>query len=265
MAKLDSIFGFTGTIGDFTAYRVPDVDGIIVRRRGGVPAQEIRFSPRFENSRRVNAEFGGRSTATRYLNRVLRPIAGLADYRFSGTLNGLLRPVQKLDKISPFGQRQVALSRYPSILDGFSLNKRRMFDQTLRAPLQYRIMRDRLTAEVDLPEVSPHINFSWPGKASHFRFILAFGIVPDILCSDGKYAPSSKEFDGYPPVEMKTPWCHTAKGSAPETVSLIISTAPPDDQFTLLLAVGIQFGSVIGPEEIEPLKRSGTARVLCVA
>lgn len=264
MAKLDSTFGFSGTLGDFTAYRVPDVDGIIIRRRGGVSAHEIRFSPRFENSRRVGAEFGGRSTGTRYLNRVLRPISGLADYRFSGTLNRLLQPVQKFDKVSPYGQRHVALSRYPAVLDGFSLNKLRMFDQTLRAPVQSRILRDRLTAEVDLPEVSPRINFFWPAKASHFRFILSFGIVPDIFCSDGKYAPSSKVYDGFMPLEMKTPWCHTARGSAPETLNLVLDSSPPDDQFTLLLAVGIQFGSVIGPDEIEPLKRSGTARVLCV-
>lgn len=264
MAKLDSTFGFTGTIGDFTAYRVPGVDGIIIRRRGGVSANEIRFSARFANTRRVNAEFGGRSTCTRYIMRLLRPVADLADYRFSGALNALLRPIQTSDKISPYGQRHVLLSQNRGALDGFSLNESRTFDKILRAPVLATISRADLSAEVHLPELGSRFNFFPPSTASHFRFILSFGIVPDLFHSEGKYIPSSKDYDGFSPVMTNTPWHHTAKGSAPEKLNLVLDTTPPDEQFSLLLAIGIQFGKAIGPDEIEPVKKVGTARIFGV-
>jgi hypothetical protein len=57
MATLDSGFGWRGTLGEFTAYRLPGTEGIVIRRKGGVSAKRIKTAAEFEETRRCNEGF----------------------------------------------------------------------------------------------------------------------------------------------------------------------------------------------------------------
>ena len=67
MATLTNPLGLSGSAGGFTFYKRKDLDKVIMRSRGGASRQKIKTDPGMEGTRRVNAEFGGRATASKYI------------------------------------------------------------------------------------------------------------------------------------------------------------------------------------------------------
>ena len=114
MGKIEQVVGFTGSVGNLTAYKMRGVDGIVVRQKGGVSKERIQNDLNFHRTRENNAEFGGRSAASRSIMNALFPLKPLADYNIAGPLNALLRPIQVADPIGARGQRSVELSKSPS-------------------------------------------------------------------------------------------------------------------------------------------------------
>lgn len=150
MARLTPGIHFTGSLGNLSAYKMRGVDRIVLRTEGGASKEKIKTSPSFENTRRVNAEFSGRTIASKWIMRMLWPQKAVADYNIAGPLNALMKPVQKLDTASDFGKRHVLLSKKLSILEGFSFNRHTLFESVVRAPLSCAITKEMLNAEVDI-------------------------------------------------------------------------------------------------------------------
>ena len=163
MAKLHTAFPFIGTVGDLTYYKRRDIDEIIVRHKGGAYKERIKKDKAFVNTRKVNAEFGGRSAATKRIISMLFPMKAVADHSFSGELNSLLRAVQQMDTQNDWGKRSVKLSDNPALLSGFSLNKKNSFASIVRNPVRFELDRDNLSAAINLPDLLPGINFFVPG------------------------------------------------------------------------------------------------------
>src|SRR5687768_10428056 len=132
MAQLDGVIQFTGSLQNLSAYKMRGSDKIIIRKKGGPTKKQIKYSPGFENTRLNNKEFGGRAVAAACIKHCLRPLMFLADYNITGPLNALLRPIQKMDTKSVRGTRHILLSEQPRLLEGFSLNRRYMFDSIVR-------------------------------------------------------------------------------------------------------------------------------------
>src|SRR5579862_1387448 len=123
MAQLESEFEFTGSLGNLSAYKMRGVDRIVIRTKGGASRDKILKSPEFELTRRNISEFSGCSTAGRWVRYALYSQRALADYNISGPLNALMKSMQLLDKVSEWGKRSILLSKNPTLLEGFSLNR----------------------------------------------------------------------------------------------------------------------------------------------
>ena len=95
MAKQQSGLGFTGSLHNISTYKRRDMDTIIIRLKGGPSKRMIKSNPSFELKRRINKEFGGRSTASKWIMRILYPLKPLSDYNISGPLNSALKPVYR--------------------------------------------------------------------------------------------------------------------------------------------------------------------------
>ena len=104
MATLTNPLGLSGSAGGFTFYKRKDLDKVIMRTRGGASRQKIKTDPAMAGTRRVNAEFGGRATASKYILQGLGVLRKLADYNWAPALNGLLRPIQLMDTDSVAGE-----------------------------------------------------------------------------------------------------------------------------------------------------------------
>ncbi len=129
----------------------------------------------------VNAEFGGRATATKFILAGINSLKPLAGYHIAGELNKLLRPLQLMDSTSLAGQRSVCLSKSPGLPEGFSLNKKNSFDSLIRNPVGYTLSRESLVGAVTIPALLPGINFFVPpGRFAYYSFVVITGVVPDL-------------------------------------------------------------------------------------
>lgn len=264
MAILDSSFEFTGPIGNMSAYRMRGSDKIIMRKKGGASKERINKAPEFENTRRCNAEFSGRSKATRYVMRSVFLLKPLADYNIAGHLNALLKPVQQGDTVGNWGTRSIALSRNPKVLEGFSLNRKAGFESVVRPPLAVTLARETLSAHVTIPELLPGINFFPSPYHAWYSFRLTLGVIPDIHYGAHGYQLSHPDYDHLHPVYIDTPWSTTSQRSPSTTLDLQFSHSLPDASFSLILGIGIRYGTPQGGHDIHQVKHAGHARVLSV-
>lgn len=115
MGKLTEEITFTGSVGNVSAYRMKGSDKIIFRKKGGGFSKTIKTSASCANIRKINAEFGGRSAATRLIRRAIGMIKALAHFTFTGHLNALVRPVHVEDAIRDFRSTTTTRFQYQKI------------------------------------------------------------------------------------------------------------------------------------------------------
>jgi hypothetical protein len=265
MAKLIPGINFTGSLGNLSAYKMRGSDEIILRKKGGATKRRIKNDREFELTRRNNVEFSGRSTASKYLMRMLHPLKALSDYNIAGPLNALMKPIQELDTTSAFGERHVILSKNPGIVEGFSLNRQTLFESIVRAPITCSISRETLSAEVVIPALMPDINFKPRAQYPMYSFQVALGIVPDLFFSTGGYQPSHPDFAKLSPYFQASAWLPTLRGAEATTISLQLTTVLPNNDFTTMLSIGIRYGGVTGLGLIEQVKYAGAAKIVMLA
>lgn len=268
MGKMISDVLFNGTVGSFVAYRLPGVEGVVIRSKGEVSRKRRQKAPEFERTRQLNAEFSGRSAASQYLMRAMRPMKALGDYNIAGPLNALLRTVQLLDTTSARGQRHVQLSLDPSLIEGFPFNKHFPLQSVIRENIITSINREAGTASIQIPELVPALNFSVPKLYPKFKLVAVLGVMPDIFYAGSKqprlYQPRVGYRNGYY-AKHETPWTDTHDGMEATTLTLALDTLPPDAAHTLVLTLGIAYGTVLHGRHIEQVKRAGSACIVRMA
>ena len=267
MAKVNSSIAFTGTLNNLSFYTRSDVEGVFVRYKGGPTRKMIKTKKQFDITRRINAEFGGRATTTKHIMRALWPLKTLGDYNIAGPLNALLKPIQALDTKSEYGQRSVCLSENQKLLEGFNLNRKTPFDAIMRSPVAFTLSKDSLSASVTIPDLMPGLNFFAP-PVTHplFRFVISGGVIPDLFFTENGYKPA-KGYDGFHAASVSTPWHPVVKGSPETTLQLDLKHEAmklPGMAYSVLLAIGISFGTIGEGEKPVPVKYAGAAKVLAM-
>jgi hypothetical protein len=185
----------------------------------------------------------------------------LADYNIAGPLNALLKPVQELDTVSELGKRNVYLSQQPHLLSGFSLKSTYTFDAIVRNPLAFALSRDMLSAHVEIPSLLPGINFQAPGKHPLYSFVAALGVVPDIVFNGVSYeAPTG--YESFSGIRAESPWYPVLNGSPAMRLDLSLPKTPPDAAFSIMLSIGIRFGTIADGGVVQQVKHAGSAKVL---
>lgn len=259
MAKLEGNILFTGTLNNLSAYKMRGSDKIILRRKGGPTKKQVKHSPNFENTRRNNKEFGGRAMAAACIKHCLHPFGFLADHNITAPLNALLRAIQKMDTTSGWGKRHVLLTKHPRLLEGFSLNRRYLFETIVRTPVICSLQKEQ--AIIDLPALLPGINFMSPGKYAFYRFIATAGWVPDIYYNEHGY--SSKVRQKYAPEILMTDWLPVNAQAPANTISLPALPKNKPADCSTVIGLGIAFGQTYG-DSIVPEKYVGAAKVMMV-
>jgi hypothetical protein len=263
MAKLTSEITFTGSIGGMTAYKMRGVDKIILRRKAGPDKKKLKTDPRYDVTRRNTSEFGGRSTGSKWIMRMMWQQKPLGDYNIAGHINALLMPIQKLDITSEYGKRNIELSKNPKLLEGFSLNQDRPIESVVRASFACTISRDTLSAQIEIPELIPGINFLAQQRHSMYSIVAMLGVVPDLFYNEDKgYLPSLYEYENLRPEITESEWFAVQRGSAATSISISCDTVPPDNNFTLMLSIGVRFGKMADTNLVEQVKNAGCAKIL---
>lgn len=264
MARINPDSSFHGSLGNLSFYTMRGVDKPIVRTKGGASKEKIKTHPNFEATRKINAEFGGRSTASKWIMRMLWPQKALGDYNITGSLNALMNPIQALDTVSELGQRHIPLSQYPSILEGFSLNRKTGFDSIVRNHIGYSLSRENLHVRVDIPALLPGINLHTPKAHPFYALTVGFGIIPDLFYAPHRYAPMN-EYAGLAPLVRMTDWYPSLEGSPATALELKYPIVPPDEHFSIMISIGFRFGMMRSATLIDQVRYAGAARVLAMA
>ncbi|MBT1707318.1 hypothetical protein KK062_03750 [Fulvivirgaceae bacterium PWU5] len=267
MAFLEEL-KITGSLGNLSFYKMRGVDKIVVRRKGGAPKEYVKKSPTFKVPRLYMREFGGCSKMGKEVRFMMHPVRTLSDYNFSGFINKALKIVQKQDGTGELGQRSIALSKYPGLLAGFQLNKATTFDSVLRTPLTYTLDRNTLSARVNIPALLRDINFHPNNRHARFCIDVSLGIVPDFMFDpkEGAYKPSAWYTTMFAPQSVSSPWYPALKGSPATSLEITLTDqVPADESYSLMLTVGVRYGSPMEDDVVKDVKRAGVAKVIAVA
>ena len=264
MAKLTGPITFTGSLGDFSAYKMRGTDKTVLRQKWGPSKEDIQTKPQYDITRRNNREFDARSKGASLVQHLLQPLAPMRDYNLAGPLNGFMSKILKLDTEGVFGRRSLLLSRQPRLLEGLSLNRRTPFEALLRSGVGYTLSRDTLSARVGIPALVPATNFFPADKHPLCRVVAVLGLVPDLFLDPyGDYRPE-EQFRQVFPVRAETDWFPTRSGAAASSLELALPYTLTGSAYSLLLAVGIGFGSLKDEGLVEPVKYAGSAKVVAM-
>jgi hypothetical protein len=261
MAKLEGNIQITGSLDNLSFYKMRGSDKIIVRKKGGPSRKQVKHSPKFELTRRNNREFGGRAQAAQSIKQVLNSLRFLADYNITGPLNALLKPIQKMDTGNQWGKRSIILSKNARLLEGFSLNRRYQLDSIVRTPVLCAVQGQQVI--IDIPDLLPGLNFIAPGNYPWYKFIATAGLVPDLYYKDDLWGYQPKSDYNYDPKDTYTGWLPVNTRAASLKLSIDGLPAPKPGDHSMLIAVGIAFGTMQG-SDIMPVKYVGAAKVLVV-
>jgi hypothetical protein len=264
MAKLNGTIEFTGGLGNVSAYTLRGSDKIILRTKGGASKEKIKTLDSFAKTREINTEWSGCAKTGKGIYSAISPLKHLADYTIIGSLNGMAKIIQKLDKNNPEGERCIYFSQHRELLEGFNLNTQNVFDSVIRRPVTLAIDRSLATATVTFPSLDPQLHLQNKGQRPYFRFIVSLGIVSDMVYS-GDYAiyrPLNPNAHAYS-CSAETSWFSALSVFEGAQVKLAIDSGITfGDSESLILGAGIEFGNPISNSLIQAIKYSGSAKIM---
>jgi hypothetical protein len=267
MPFLEGPFAFTGKLDMLSAYRMRGVDKIVVRRKGGPSADKVKKSPSFENTRRTMSEFGGCSRHGSYVRMAMLQLRRLSDYNFGSDINSIMRQVQLRDGTSEWGRRSITLSEHTRLLEGFStMYKAPSFDSIVRTPVYYTMDRANRSARLEIPELMRDINYFPQNNHAMFRLTATLGIVPDVTfdVAAKEYLPPAWYDPSYYSIDISTDWNPSLGGMESTVLTLAMDALPPDNRWTLMLSIGIEYGAFREGGKIDEVKRFGAAKILAL-
>ena len=265
MAQLQSNFDFTGKLGNVSAYKRRDTGKIILRTKGGPTKHQFETHANFKMARRHSSEFGGRATGCKMIRRMLHPVLELGDYNSAGPIIALIKPIQALDTAHDLGERDILFSKDSSLLNGFNLNKRTLFESIVRNPLSFSLDRKTLSGTIEIPQLIPGINFINPGKHAFFGLVAAIGVIPDVLYSKDGYRCCWGKDEPWGSQWVVSEWFSSLEGSKPFTLSVQYTQPVLDQSFALMLSVGIKFGTMGIGGAIQQVPHAGAGKILITA
>ncbi len=270
MAIIKGAFQMEGGIRGMSFYTIAGSDKVVMRTKGGPTARRLRYGKEFEKVRKHQTEWAACILFSKGLRYALRENYRLADYNVSPVWNGIGKKLFNLDKENAVGERHLRLSVYRDALEGFSLNRNYTFNNVMRAIPQLEVDKEKLTASVQFPRINTGNDLLNVQKLPYFRLIVSMGIISDIICNPektyDKYVPETGAWNGVS-YSTTTEW-FSANDIIPEqTIHVRFEEGIPEertDRDTVLVSVGIEFGTTAFGGTIEAVKRAGCARVLAV-
>lgn len=263
MARLTGPLNFTGKLQDLSAHKRVGTKGTIIRPRYGPSKNNVDTKPSYANTRRINTEFGGRSTTAQWIRNGFYPMKPFFDDRVLGRLNAVLKHIQLLDTQTVYGKRSVALSLGRKLLEGFAINSWHPFESVVSNPVECKHYRDELRATISLPGLLHGVNFHPPTAHPYFRVMATLSIIPDMHYHEIRYRPKGN-YEAFRSQLVQTEWMAVKSGSESLNLEVQMPQAPPGTEFSLVLTLGIQMGTAKSNTIMEGIKYAGSGKILAV-
>ena len=261
MAKIKHNLAFTGTLGMVSAFTMRGVEGIVLRRKGGPSKQQIKSSPRFERTRENYIEFSGCPRAASNIKNCLMALKQVADHNLSGSFTRIAMTARLADTVSDRGKRNIYLSRTRHLLEGYELNRKKLFNSIVRLSPVYTLSRNDGKARIIIPPMIPRIHLLLPWNEPVFRFIITLGVLPDMIFTENGYKPSNGIVVNQN-VSLTTEWFPALSAYEGQTLSLDLPEfVSLHENCSLVLAIGIEAGTIGRSNILEPVKYTGCGKI----
>ncbi|WP_276484854.1 hypothetical protein [Paraflavitalea pollutisoli] len=254
--------GIRGKIDGISIYKMKGVDRPVVRRSSGHSRAKQKRDPRLDLFCRAGKEFGGRSVIVGHLNWALRLHKCCRDHNVTAPLNGILSSVQVLDGEGDLGERSIFLSQHKEYVKGYSLNRTNPFDSVVTLSPQCSINRETLTATLRIPALIPNVNFFPSMRSPFYRFIATMTAVPDVVWKNGRYVSVFDKERSFADADSYTNWFSLLEGSPTQEIVLSSNDTPPNENYTLVVTVGVCYGILKTLDEVEMLPYGGSGKIL---
>ncbi len=252
MGKLLTPFQFTGNFTGLSFYKMKGHDKIIIRRGKGPTKKQIMRSPSMKRTRKHIAEFSMRAHVAGLINRRLPQ--GLAGRNMVGPLNSILRQIQLQDTVNPLGEREISLSRYGKLLEGFEFSTITKFSTIIKKPINVSIDHGNCSAIFHIPSFkSPKSKYPW-GKVE-----MSIIVVPDVGYNSGRFKDHEQSYCGI----GSTDWQKAGGVIKKQDITLQVSGKPKKSTYTIIVGVGFRFG-YNGKKGIEDVMGEGAGRIVGV-
>lgn len=177
MARQLSVLKVDGSLGELSFYQ--SVHGLIVRRKGGPSAKQIKTSPKMVRVREHNAEFGHCAEAGKSLRLSLHPLLKVVkDHQLVWRVTQLMYGLKKQDTKNVRGERDVPTgAKSPegkALFCGFDFNSAAGLKQVFRCKWNF----DEAAGELSIAPFVPGLDLKAPKGATHALFTLAW-LSPD--------------------------------------------------------------------------------------
>ncbi len=265
MARVKGIIQVTGSLKGVSMYTMRGSEEVIMRTKGGPSKYTIKTRDSCKGLRDSGKEWGGCTKAASSLRLAMEPLGRLADYNFMGGLNALCKKIQCMDTEHEKGLRSVLITENRSMLTDFNFNKINLFDTVIRMRPTWTIDRDAVKATVTFPAFNPAEQLAAPNKLPFMRFVIVLGV-----CSNASYVERSKGFKleedllkGYRH-EEHTEWFPVKRSLPEQTLETCIGGIAKHltESNTLVLGIGVEFGTVGADGEGEAVKYAGCAKIV---
>lgn len=269
MARAKNLMEITGSMANFSMYKLQGHDEVIVRSKGGPSKYQIKTKPQFEKVRRNNNEWKACTNMTGQIRQAYYYLKNLEDYPASGSLNALCKQIQKLDTESEHGKRNILLSAHKEMLVGFTLSRKQVFESVVRVPVTANIDRNTGIATIDIPALNTDLYLYNFRKLPYYRIVAMFSSLTDIVYADNQYIQyyeSSESFFSQKTGWFESEWLPTLGTQAGMNITLRypMDIDPIPTHITLMLSIGIEFGKPGAANSIEPVKYAGSGKILKV-
>jgi len=266
MTIVKGFMQMTGSIKGVSFYTLRGSDKVIMRTKGGATKKQIANSPKFENTRKQNMEFGGCSKFGSKARKAFGGLHRIADYNITPVLNGMGKNLMKLDTVSEIGRRNLKLSMNKEVLEGFNFNRNYPFNTVVRISPQWQLDRDNIKATVTVPRINTDIDLLNIQKLPFFRLMVAIGTGSDLAYNEEKneYKPLVPELHGASKTTTGE-WFKTQSIVPEQTLTVKLNdslVAKLTDDVTVLLSMAIEFGNIGMTDEPVEVKYAGCGKVL---
>jgi len=268
MTIVKGFMQMTGSIQGVSFYTLKGSDKVIMRTKGGATKKQIAHSPKFENTRKQNMEFGGCSKFGAKARKAFGGLHRLADYNILPVLNGIGKSLIKLDTVTEVGKRNLKLTENKEILEGFNFNRNYPFNTVVRISPQWVVKRDTLQATVTIPRINTDIDLLNIQKLPFFRLMIAIGTVSNLSYNETKseYKPLVPDLHGAS--NTTTGEWHRTQSIVPEQILTVQQNeelvAELTDDVTVLLSMAIEFGNIGMTDEPVEVQYAGCGKVIAV-
>ena len=270
MAVVKGPFNIQGSVKGVTFYTRTDSDKVIMRTKGGPSKGRIAKGAEFEKLRSHQQEWSACVQFARGVKAAVGDLVRLSDFNLAPAWTGMGKKLIGLDKESPVGERALRLSHYPQALVNYEMNRNNPFQTVLRIIPAVKIDKEKLQAQVDFPAFNTSMNLYNYRQLPYFRLQVSFGCVADRVYNASSlfynYDPASDELDGLY-AAYTGEWHSCNDLIAAENVNLQLAEwaqALDKKEVSVLLSVGIEFGTAGFGGEIEVVKRAGSAKIIAV-